>query len=124
MKKSDKDYGLYHIKIYDHKLKKPNYKYFIIIPLILLVCYYFLYLKSNLNFDSAITDLKKEQENEIQENVDIKTYTETKTKDMTHVTTDSTYKIEKKHTVWLCKRVNNIYEGIKQHLTYVLLKRF
>ena len=98
MKKSDKDYGLYDKNIDDHKLKKPNYKYFIIIPLILLVGYYFFYLKSNLNFDSAITDLKKEQENEIQENVDIKTYTETKTKDMTHVTTDSSYKIEKKHT--------------------------
>ena len=96
MKKSDKDYGLYDINIDDHKLKKTNYKYFIIIPLILLVGYYFLYLKSNLNFDSAITDLKKEQENKIQENVDIKTYTETK--DMTHVTTDSSYKIEKKHT--------------------------
>ena len=91
MKKSDKDYGLYDINIDDHKLKKTNYKYFIIIPLILFVGYF--YFKSNLNSDSAITDLKKEQEN-----VDIKTYTETKTKDMTHVTTDSTYKIEKKIT--------------------------
>ena len=69
MKKSDKDYGLYDINIDDHKLKKPNYKYFIIIPLILFVGYYYFYFKSNLNSDSAITDLKKEQENEIQENV-------------------------------------------------------
>ena len=96
MKKSDKDYGLYDINIDDHKLKKTNYKYFIIIPLILFVGYF--YFKSNLNSDSAITDLKKEQENEIQENVNIKTYTETKAKDMTHVTTDSSNKIEKKHT--------------------------
>ena len=50
MKKSDKDYGLYDINIDDHKLKKPNYKYFIIIPLILLVGNYFFYLKSNFSF--------------------------------------------------------------------------